>query len=228
MKRILSALLAAFLLASCAPAPGGGAKEPDSSSLPEPTISAAPGLLAQEDGKLNPGCRSELDYQLIPLREDGPDDFSRFVAQDTAGNEVNESVLEGRLTLFHLWASYCGTEVEDMRVLGELAAKYTGEGLQVIGVPMDAVDPYGEPVENAGALISDIQKLSGSSDLQLFPSQDLISIKLKDVTTVPTVFFVGEDGKMLSEQDYTGPRGEAEWEAIIKAELERYRLAQHS
>ena len=62
MKRILSALLAAFLLASCAPAPGGGAKEPDSSSLPESTISAAPGLLAQEDGKLNPGCRSELDY----------------------------------------------------------------------------------------------------------------------------------------------------------------------
>jgi len=64
-----------------------------------------------------------------------------FTAKDLAGKEVKLSTYAGKnVVLLNFWGMRCGACLEEMPYLEEIAKKYSGQGLVVLGVDTDGVD----------------------------------------------------------------------------------------
>jgi peroxiredoxin len=69
------------------------------------------------------------------------DKAPEFAAKDLAGKEYKLSTYAGsKVVLLNFWGLRCGACLEEMPYLEEIAKKYAGEGLVVLGIDTDGVD----------------------------------------------------------------------------------------
>ena len=190
-KRIYAALLAGCLLLSLA-ACGGGEAPPESPSSPASQEEEAP--------------------EAAPI-------LGEFTATDLAGNEVTQSVFEGHpVTMVNVWATFCGPCLSEMPDLGALHQEFSDQKFQVVGIVTDVVDWNGEVLSSQIDLARQIVEETGASYLHLLPSEDLQSLLLWQVNSVPTTIFVDENGSLVGS-GYLGRRDAGAWRAIIQEKL---------
>ncbi|MEG0769115.1 MAG: TlpA disulfide reductase family protein [Ruthenibacterium sp.] len=140
--------------------------------------------------------------------------FSSFSAVDLDGNAVDASVLTGKkLTMVNVWATYCGPCLREMPDLGALSTQYADKDVQVIGIVLDAFD--GETsIPSQVEVAKEIIAQTGADYLHLTPSKEMFESTLRDVSAVPTTFFVDASGNVLGEP-YLGARSAGEWQQMI-------------
>lgn len=140
--------------------------------------------------------------------------FSSFEASDLEGNPVSGSVLkEADLTVLNIWATYCGPCLEEMPGLAELAKEYEGKGIQFIGIPADAVSQ--DLLTTAREIVSE----TGTGYLQIAPSEELYSLYLSQVASVPETLLINKEGRII--ESLVGARSKEEWKAIIDGAYEQ-------
>ena len=146
--------------------------------------------------------------------------LSDFTTTDIDGNTVNQSVFKGKkLTMVNIWATFCGPCINEMPDLGKISEEYADKGFQIIGIPVDVVDYYGNIDESQVELAKDIIDETGAVYLHLLPSASLNQAKLSQVTSVPETIFVDENGNQVGES-YIGSRSMAQWKEIIDGLME--------
>ena len=146
--------------------------------------------------------------------------FGAFATTDLAGNPVDQHLFEGHaLTMVNVWATFCGPCLMEMPELGELAEQLAPEGVQIVGVVADVLDYDGSISASQVELAKEIVEKTKANYLHIVPSQDLYGV-LSGVTAVPTTFFVNAAGEQVG-REILGARNKANWEALIRENLER-------
>ncbi len=146
--------------------------------------------------------------------------LSDFESTDINGNVIDESVFQGKkITMINIWATFCGPCINEMPDLGEISREYADKGFQIIGIPVDVTDYYGNIDDSQVSLAKEIIDETGADYLHIMPSDSLNSAKLQFVTSVPETIFVDENGCQIGES-YIGSRSEEQWLAIIDGLME--------
>ena len=146
-------------------------------------------------------------------------EFGKFTSADLDMNDVDQSILAGhKLTLINVWATFCGPCLSEMPSLGELNTEYADQGFQIVGIVTDVVNSDGTLSDSQVSLAKEYAEKTGANYLHLLPTADLYEIALKNVTGVPTSYFVDENGHILKE--VVGAQSKDDWAADIEELLE--------
>ena len=62
----------------------------------------------------------------------------RYAATTLAGDSASTSALEGKVVLLNVWATWCAPCRAEIPYLESLYERYRGQGLEIIGVSVDA------------------------------------------------------------------------------------------
>ena len=141
--------------------------------------------------------------------------FSSFRASTLEGKVVDESLFAGhKLTMVNVWATFCGPCLNEMPELGKLAADNAANGVQIVGLVVDAMGTDGSVSQSQVELARQLVEKTGAAYTHLLPDAGLLSGALSGVTAVPTTFFVDETGTPVGDA-YEGARSAEQWQAII-------------
>jgi cytochrome c-type biogenesis protein len=66
------------------------------------------------------------------------DPAPRYAATSLAGDSVSTEALEGKVVLLNVWATWCAPCRQEIPFLQSLYEKHRGDGLEIIGVSVDA------------------------------------------------------------------------------------------
>ena len=139
-----------------------------------------------------------------------------FEGQDLEGNTVSSDILSSsKLTMINVWATYCNPCLREMPGLGELAAAYSPEEFQIIGVISDVEEGAEEKMKDFAA---DLVAKTGADYTHLLLNESLYFSLLTEVSAVPTTFFFDSEGNLLNT--IVGSMDKASWEEEINALLE--------
>lgn len=145
--------------------------------------------------------------------------LSSFNATTLEGEEVDESILKGKITMVNIWATFCTPCINEMPDLQKLHKAYEDKGFQIVGIVCDIYEVNGifdeGNINEAKGIVED----TGVKYLNLLPSDDLKTAKLNEVTAVPETFFVDENGDIIGSS-YIGSKSYDEWAEIIDGILE--------
>lgn len=139
--------------------------------------------------------------------------YITFEGADLEGNTVSQDVFsQSKLTMVNVWATYCNPCLNEMPDLGELAAAYALEDVQIIGIVSDVLE--GEDQELAESLVEETQ----ANYPHLLLNESIFYGLLTDVAAVPTTFFIDGEGVVLDT--VVGARDKSAWEEMIHGFLE--------
>ncbi len=139
-----------------------------------------------------------------------------FSGQDLEGNTVSSEIFSSsKLTMINVWATYCNPCLREMPELGELAADYSPEEFQIIGVISDVEEGSEEKMKDYAA---DLVAKTGADYTHLLLNESLYFSLLTEVSAVPTTFFFDSEGNLLNT--IVGSMDKASWEEEINALLE--------
>ncbi|GMQ56339.1 hypothetical protein AN1V17_07320 [Vallitalea sediminicola] len=125
----------------------------------------------------------------------------QFKAKDTNGNDVDNSIFEGKkLTMINVWATTCGACVDEMPELQKLYKEMKEKDINVIGIVTDA----SEELE----LTKTIIEKTGVEYTNIVPD-DSLNEYLKNLTATPTTIFVNEKGEKVGDIQIGAPRENA-------------------
>ena len=145
-----------------------------------------------------------------------------FTSEDLSGNAVDDSIFDGyAVTMVNVWATFCTPCIQEMPDLGQLAAEYAPQGLQIVGIVSDVTDYQGGYDQELWDLALEIVDATGADYLHILPSADLLERVLLDIQAVPTTFFVDETGAQIGET-VVGARSADEWRAVFDGLLADY------
>ena len=144
--------------------------------------------------------------------------LSSFTATDLEDNEVSQEILaDYDLTLVNVWATFCGPCLIEMPSLGELAAEYQPQGVNIIGIVSDTLTSEGELDEDQVDLARDLVEETKAEYTHLLPSQDLFGL-LGQIYAVPTTFFVDSEGNQVGDT-YMQSMSKEELSELIESHL---------
>ena len=69
------------------------------------------------------------------------DDAVMFSLKDYQGNPHDQSEWANKVLLINFWATWCAPCREEMPMLADFQARYGEQGLQVLGIALDDVEP---------------------------------------------------------------------------------------
>ena len=140
-----------------------------------------------------------------------------FEASTIDGEPMTSQIFaQSKLTMVNVWATYCNPCLSEMPDLGEIAASYDTSDFQIIGIISDVAEGSGE---EALANARDLVLQTGADYPHLLLNESLYTNLVGAVDSVPTTFFVNNEGEVLG---YTiGAKSKADWEEIIHELLEQ-------
>lgn len=145
--------------------------------------------------------------------------LSQFTGQDLQGEAVDEGLLQGhKLTMVNVWATFCTPCINEMPDLGELSQEYSDKGVQIVGMVSDVMASDGSIDKDQVALAQEIVEATEANYTHIIPGDDLYSL-LYQITSVPTTFFVDENGDQVGSA-YLGAKDKEAWKTIIDQLLE--------
>lgn len=140
--------------------------------------------------------------------------LSQFSAQDLEGNDFDQSMFQGyTLTMVNVWATFCTPCINEMPDLGTLAQDYQDQGVQIVGLVSDVLAMDGSLDQDQMELAREIVDSTAANYTHLVPSEDLYNL-LGQITSVPTTFFVDENGAQVGGT-YIGAKDKDQWQQII-------------
>ena len=123
---------------------------------------------------------------------------------------TSECLSQSKLTMINVCATYCNPCLNEMPDLGEIAASYDTSDFQLIGIISDvAEDAAEEDITNAKDLIQQ----TGANYPHLLLNQSLYINLVGAIDSVPTTFFVNQEGEVMGY--VVGAQSKEAWEEII-------------
>lgn len=142
-----------------------------------------------------------------------------FEAATIDGEKMTSEIFSNsKLTMINVWATYCNPCISEMPALGEIASSYDNTEFQMIGIISDVAEGASEAdLANAKDLINQTE----ANYPHLLLNESLYTNLVGGVDSVPTTFFVNQDGTVIG---YTiGAKSETEWKELIYGLLETNR-----
>lgn len=135
----------------------------------------------------------------------------KFNANTIDGNELSSDIFaQSKLTMINVWATYCSPCLNEMPDLGEIANEYDSSDFQMIGIISDVAEGSDEnTINNAKDLIARTK----ADYPHLLLNESLYSNLVGGVDSVPTTFFVNQNGEPLGY--VIGANSKETWEGII-------------
>lgn len=147
---------------------------------------------AQEEPNSQPAARG----QVLP----------DFQARDLAGNPVDNRVFKDyKLSMINIWATTCGTCIDEMPDIQRVQDELQDQGVQVIGLVAD--------LKLSAA--REITQVQGVSYLNLIPDQSLLDNLVSNFDFVPVTVFVDGQGCLLGTE-VSGARDYESYLSIIE------------
>lgn len=149
--------------------------------------------------------------------------FGAFESFDMKGNKVDYTALQGKkLTMVNAWATFCGPCIREMPDLQRISKEYSKKDFQIIGLVVDvAVDKNGTPAnENLYAEAEKVIKDTGVKYVNILLSDSLISSEAGSIYSIPTTYFLDENGNQVGKT-YVGSRSYEDWCTIIDGLIEQ-------
>lgn len=172
------------------------------------------------------GCAKEDTAKAeAPVSEDketgsGLQPFSAPINFETVsleGESVSSDIISAsRLTMFNVWATYCNPCLNEMPGLGELASDYEPEDFQLIGIVSDI--PEDTDDQTLHQVRELVETVNADSYTHLLLSESLYDDLLRNVSAVPTTYFMDTDGKILDT--VVGAMEKEDWREKIDGLLE--------
>lgn len=135
-----------------------------------------------------------------------------FEAKTMEGEAYSSDVFsQSRLTMINVWATYCNPCLSEMPDLGEIAAEYDREELQIVGVISDVAE---EAAEEEIINAKDLIEQTGANYPHLLLNESLYINLVGGINSVPTTFFVNQRGEALCY--VMGAQSKESWIAIIE------------
>jgi cytochrome c biogenesis protein CcmG/thiol:disulfide interchange protein DsbE len=111
-----------------------------------------------------------------------------FTLKDIAGNDVSLSDFAGKVVVLDLWATWCPPCRQEIPVLVGLYEEFKDRGLVVVGVGLDeggadALKPFAEANRMTYPVLVGDKALG----------------KAYNVTSIPSTFIIGRDGKIAAK-----------------------------
>jgi thiol-disulfide isomerase/thioredoxin len=131
-----------------------------------------------------------------------------FELKDSTGKAVKLSDYAGKVVLIDFWATWCAPCKSAMPWMNQLAAKYRGEGFEVIGISMDEdgwpkVQPFLNKVKVSYPILMGNKR---------------VAYLYGDVDSLPLAFFVDRQGRVAAM--HLGNASRKDFESTVKALLE--------
>jgi peroxiredoxin len=171
-------------------------------------LAAAMALGAVLLGPLAPGGAA---FALAPLKEGDP--FPHFSAQDMGGATVDTKAItaQKKVIVIDFWSIYCSSCLQEMPHVVALHTKYQGQGLQALGIDLDA---YG---------VARVKKFIEGLDFKI-PYPNVIDAKMEiknklGVSMLPTTIVVDTAGVVRLFHVGYKPGFEKELEELVKSLL---------
>lgn len=117
-----------------------------------------------------------------------------FKTKTLDGKEIDSSIFkDSKLTMVNIWATYCGPCIEEMPELQKLYEEVKDENINVIGIVSDTPDVNNEE------LAKKILSKKGVEFANIIPDEKIMNTILKDISGVPTTFFVDSEGNIIGD-----------------------------
>lgn len=140
-----------------------------------------------------------------------------FEGTDMEGEAISSQILaQSKITMVNVWATYCNPCLREMPGLGELAGEYDKSTFQIIGIISDVQEGADQRMLDMAAEL--IEK-TGADYPHLLLNESLYRGLLKDVTAVPTTFFINKDGEIL--ETVVGSMEKSDWKEKVDGFLEK-------
>ncbi|MGF6906645.1 TlpA family protein disulfide reductase [Fusobacterium sp. PH5-44] len=140
-----------------------------------------------------------------------------FKSLDLNQKEITSDIFKNAdLTMINIWATFCPPCLDELPALGKLAKEYKSKKVQIIGIAADANSV--ELLE----LAKEIVDKTKADFIHILPSEDIVNLKLKQVSVVPETIFVNKNGKIVGES-VIGSRSESQWREIIEQRLKDHK-----
>ncbi|MEG0751399.1 MAG: redoxin domain-containing protein [Oscillospiraceae bacterium] len=145
----------------------------------------------------------------------GSQEFPKFEAQDSTGNEVelDELFASAKLTAVCLWSGDCEHCTDQLSALEKISEKFEDSGISAVGIALVTSAP--ETIESARLSI----ERSGARFVQIVAPLNFDPRPLMTEYRVPYTLFVDSDSRIV-DPGYVGVFDEYELEEMVKLLLE--------
>ncbi len=161
-------------------------------------------------------AQTEKDDDTKKPVSDKPGLFGAFESIDMTGKKVDYTVLQGKkLTMVNIWATFCGPCINEMPDLEKISKEYADKDFQIVGIVCDVTQTQDGSFSKA--LMEDAQEIVEKTKVSyqnIYMSNSLVDSEAGQVYSVPTTYFLDEDGNRVGEV-YIGSRSYADWCTII-------------
>lgn len=136
------------------------------------------------------GCSDTSDHTSREMSEPGHprDPAPDFTLQDSGGQDVTLSELEGKVVLLNFWATWCGPCKIEMPWFLEFQQKYRDRGFTVIAVSMDE-----EGWDVVRPFLNELRP-----NFPVVIGNDEMGNDFGGVVALPTTFIIDREGKIAS------------------------------
>ena len=145
-----------------------------------------------------------------------------FTSKDLNGAEVTDSIFaKNKITMINIWGTFCPPCIKEMPDLAELNKVNKDKGVEVVGIPIDIVDQWGNVNARTKADGDEIIAKTGANYTHIVPTKDMMSTGiLRNIQAVPATIFVDSEGKQIGKM-YLGARSQKDWQKIIDSLLKK-------
>ena len=142
--------------------------------------------------------------------------FSDFTSVTIDGKKVDQDILKGnKITMVNVWGTFCSACLREMPELQKISKNYEDKDLKIVGMIVDTYDySKGENTEEKIAKAEEIMTQTGVTYTNILPSESLNDAKLDYIFTVPTTYFLDENGVIIGSA-FEGSRSYEQWSSII-------------
>jgi peroxiredoxin len=121
-----------------------------------------------------------------------------FTLKDTTGHKVSLSDYKGKAVIVDFWATWCAPCKIEIPWLEELHKQYAGQGLVILGVSEDDLDP-----DDKAKLLKQKQDIADSAKkLQInYPvliDDASVATPYGGIDALPTTFYIDRSGKVVA------------------------------
>lgn len=170
------------------------------------------------------GCASESGEtppeQLENEAADATVSLGEFSLQDITGKTYTQEMLQDyKLTMINVFTTWCTPCINEIPDLEKLHKEMADQGVNVVGIVLDAADTEGEQKEEVLEKAKLLAERTGASYPFLIPDEGVFNGRLSGIAAVPETFFADQYGN-IAGSTYTGSHGLEEWKAIVNTELD--------